>query len=104
MDGLPDESKNIAAANIIDGQDFIETNPNILINGDTLYGIFKIVGIVKTGYAYSRYEAIDKNTSNDDALNYYMLLNQFSSEHNSSFSGMLLGVTNLLMNFLNIGD
>lgn len=49
MDGLPDESKNIAAANIIDGQDFIETNPNILINGDTLYGIFKIVGIVKQG-------------------------------------------------------
>lgn len=100
LDGLPDESKNIAAANIIDGQDFIETNPNILINGDTLYGIFKIVGIVKTGYAYSRYEAIDKNTSNDDALNYYMLLNQFSSEHNSSFSGMLFGCDKFINEFL----
>lgn len=100
LDGKLDETKNIETTNITDSQSFIEKNPNLLIDGDTLHGIFKIVGIIKTGYNYSRYALIDKNVNTDDALNYYMLLNQFTSEHNSSFSGMLFVCNNFINDYL----
>lgn len=98
--GDVEESKNIDASNITSGQDFIAKEPNILIEGTTLNGIFKIVGIIKTGYNYSRYDTLDKTINKDDALDYYVLQDQFTSEHGSSFAGMLFGCDNFINSYL----
>lgn len=88
--GVPDESKNIEASGIKNAADFVNAKPNLKIAGSAMNGTFKIVGVVKTGYDYSRYAALDKTVgSDDDALDYFMLQSQFSSEHNSAFSGLL---------------
>lgn len=56
---------------------------------------------MKTGYDYSRYAALDKTVgSDDDALDYFMLQSQFSSEHNSAFSGLLFCGKDFIKNYL----
>ena len=70
------------------------------IEGSSLRGVFKIVGVLKTGYDYSRYGILDKTVDMDDALDYYMLQNQFTSEHNGAFSGMLFGGENFIEEYL----
>ena len=99
--GVPDESKNIEASGIKNAADFVDAQPNLKIAGSAMNGTFKIVGVVKTGYDYSRYAALDKTVgSDDDALDYFMLQSQFSSEHNSAFSGMLFCGKDFIKNYL----
>ena len=99
--GVPDESKNIEASGIKNAADFVNAKPNLKIAGSAMNGTFKIVGVVKTGYDYSRYAALDKTVgSDDDALDYFMLQSQFSSEHNSAFSGMLFCGKDFIKNYL----
>ena len=98
--GIPDESKNIEASDIKTAKDFIKKEPNVHIEGSSLRGVFKIVGVLKTGYDYSRYGILDKTVDMDDALDYYMLQNQFTSEHNGEFSGMLFGGENFIEEYL----
>ena len=99
--GVPDESKNIEASGIKNAADFVNAKPNLKIAGSAMNGTFKIVGVVKTGYDYSRYAALDKTVgSDDDALDYFMLQSQFSSEHNSAFSGLLFCGKDFIKNYL----
>ena len=99
--GVPDESKNIEASGIKNAADFVNAKPNLKIAGSAMSGTFKIVGVVKTGYDYSRYAALDKTVgSDDDALDHFMLQSQFSSEHNSAFSGMLFCGKDFIKNYL----
>ena len=99
--GVPDESKNIEASGIKNAADFVNAKPNLKIAGSAMNGTFKIVGVVKTGYDYSRYAALDKTVgSDDDALDYFMLQSQFSSEHTSAFSGMLFCGKDFIKNYL----
>ncbi len=100
--GIPDESKNIEASDIKSATDFVNAKPkpNLKIAGSAMNGTFKIVGVVKTGYDYSRYTALDKTVGSDDALDYFMLQSQFSSEHNSAFSGMLFSGKDFIKNYL----
>ena len=99
--GVPDESKNIEASGIKNAADFVNAKPNLKIAGSAMSGTFKIVGVVKTGYDYSRYAALDKTVgSDDDALDYFMLQSQFSSEHNSAFSGLLFCGKDFIKNYL----
>ncbi len=98
--GTPDESKNIEASDIKSVKDFIAKEPNVKIEGSAINGVFKIVGVVKTGYNYSRYAILDKTINSDDALDYYMLQEQFASEHNSAFSGMLFAGKNFIDEYL----
>ena len=99
--GVPDESKNIEASGIKNAADFVNAKPNLKIAGSAMNGTFKIVGVVKTGYDYSRYAALDKTVgSDDDALDSFMLQSQFSSEHNSAFSGLLFCGKDFIKNYL----
>ena len=62
--------------------------------------MFRITGVVNTGYDYGRYAILDKSVDSDDALGYYILQNQFDSERGSAFSGMLFGGANFIEEYL----
>ncbi len=100
LEGNPDENKNMAPADIPSEDRFLQKNPNLQIGGGSLQGIYPIVGVIQTGYDYSRYAELDKNLNTNDALHYYMLLEQFSTEHGSSFSGMVFGGEGFIENCL----
>lgn len=99
-DGESDESKNIAASDIKTAEDFIAKEPNVKISGSVLSGVFRITGVVNTGYDYGRYAILDKSVDSDDALGHYILQNQFDSERGSAFSGMLFGGANFIEEYL----
>jgi len=94
-----DESKDIDASAIGSASEFLEKEPNVQLDGRTLNGIYKIVGIVKTGYDYSRYSALDGTVDESEALNYFVLQNQFACERRSAFSGMFFGCENFAKNY-----
>ena len=94
-----DESKDIDASAIGSASEFLEKEPNVKLDGRTLNGIYKIVGIVKTDYDYSRYSALDGTVDESEALNYFVLQNQFECERRSAFSGMFFGCENFAKNY-----
>ncbi len=100
LEGNLDENQNMAPADLSSEERFLQKNPNLQIQGNSLQGIYKIVGVIQTGYDYSRYAELDKDLNTDDVLNYYMLQSQFSTEHGSSFSGMAFGGEGFIANCL----
>lgn len=94
--GKTDENKKIDASDILTAGDFLSEEPNVKISGNVLQGVYKIVGVVKTGYSYARYESLDKSTDSDEGLSDFMLMNQLASEHDSAFSGMLFAGRNFM--------
>lgn len=100
LEGNRDENKDMAPADLPNEERFLQKSPNLQINGSSLRGIYPIVGVIQTGYDYSRYAELDQDLNTDDVLNYYMLQNQFSSEHGSSFSGMVFGGEGFIANYL----
>lgn len=99
-DGEYDDSKNIDAENITSADDFLSKSPTIEISGNVLQGNYKIVGIVKTGYDYSRYSSLDSaEISGTEVLNYFVLQSQFEAESTGSFAGMLFGYENFASDY-----
>ncbi len=100
LEGKPDENKNLASADIQNEDFFLQKEPNLQLDGGNLKGIFKIVGVVDTDYDYSRYLVLDQEMNREDALGYYMLQDQFKTEHRSAFSGMIFGGQGFFADFL----
>lgn len=55
-DGSLDETKNLAAGEIGTCDEFLSREPNVVVNGDVVAGIFKIVGVFDDGNDYAKYE------------------------------------------------
>ena len=98
-EGQFDESKNINAADITSAEEFLSKSPNVEISGRDLNGVFRIGGIVKTGYDYSRYSSLDGEVANGEVLNYFVLQSQFDEESSGSFSGMFFAYENFAEDF-----
>lgn len=90
-DGSLDETKNLAAGEIGTCDEFLSREPNVVVNGDVVAGIFKIVGVFDDGNDYAKYEKLDKpDLGSSEGIDYYLMTTQLGQERNYGFSCMFL--------------
>ena len=90
-EGNLDETKNLAAEEIGTCDEFLRREPNVVVKGLSVNGIFKIVGVFDDGTDYAKYEKLDKpDFGSGDAIDYYMLSTQLGQEQNYGFSCLFL--------------
>ena len=90
-DGSLDETKNLAAGEIGTCDEFLSREPNVVVNGDVVAGIFKIVGVFDDGNDYAKYEKLDKpDLGSSEGIDYYLMTTQLGQERNYGFSCLFL--------------
>lgn len=90
-DGSLDETKNLAAGEIGTCDEFLSREPNVVVNGDVVAGIFKIVGVFDDGNDYAKYEKLDKpDLGSSEGIDYYLMMTQLGQERNYGFSCLFL--------------
>lgn len=90
-DGSLDETKNLAAGEIGTCDEFLSREPNVVVNGDVVAGIFKIVGVFDDGNDYEKYEKLDKpDLGSSEGIDYYLMTTQLGQERNYGFSCLFL--------------
>lgn len=90
-DGSLDETKNLSAGEIGTCDEFLSREPNVVVNGDVVAGIFKIVGVFDDGNDYAKYEKLDKpDLGSSEGIDYYLMTTQLGQERNYGFSCLFL--------------
>lgn len=90
-EGNLDETKNLAAEEIGTCDEFLRREPNVVVNGDVVAGIFKIVGVFDDGNDYAKYEKLDKpDLGSSEGIDYYLMTTQLGQERNYGFSCLFL--------------
>ena len=90
-EGNLDETKNLAAEEIGTCDEFLSREPNVVVNGDVVAGIFKIVGVFDDGNDYAKYEKLDKpDLGSSEGIDYYLMTTQLGQERNYGFSCLFL--------------